>query len=106
MATFEIKGNILAFNQLGNIVGWADSSDALKRELQSGKKIIITIVHKFPFILDAIGKSLTDRKFAIIIDEAHSSQNGSLSAKMNMALSGNTALDEEDLEALLSRKSG
>lgn len=94
----QIKGNILAFNQLGNIVGWADSSDALKRELQSGKKIIITIVHKFPFILDAIGKSLTDRKFAIIIDEAHSSQNGSLSAKMNMALSGNTALDEEDLE--------
>jgi len=98
----QIKGNILAFNQLGNIVGWADSSDALKRELKSGKKIIITIVHKFPFILDAIGKSLADRKFAIIIDEAHSSQNGSLSAKMNMALSGNTAQDEEDFEDIIN----
>ncbi|MGL5958469.1 MAG: type I restriction endonuclease subunit R, partial [Phocaeicola sp.] len=94
----QIKSNILAFNQLGNIVGWADSSDNLRKELQAGKKIIITIVHKFPFILDAIGKTLAERKFAIVIDEAHSSQNGSLSAKMNMAISGNTAQEIEDME--------
>jgi len=94
----QIKGNIMAFNQLGNIVGWADSSDTLKRELQAGKKIIITIVHKFQFILDTIGTSLADKRFAIIIDEAHSSQSGSLSAKMNIALTGNTAQNEEELE--------
>jgi type I restriction enzyme R subunit len=98
----QIKDNILAFNQLGNIVGWADSSDALRTQLNAGKKIIITIVHKFPYILETIGKSLGDRRFAIIIDEAHSSQNGSLSAKMNMALSGNMATGDEDLEDIIN----
>ena len=94
----QIKGNILAFNQLGNIVGWADSSDKLRSELQSGKKIIITTIHKFQFILETIGKSLADRNFAIVIDDAHSSQNGSLSASMGMALQGKTGAEEEDLE--------
>ncbi|MFA6838426.1 MAG: DEAD/DEAH box helicase family protein [Dysgonamonadaceae bacterium] len=97
----QIKGNIMAFNQLGNIVGWADSSETLRKELQAGKKIIITIVHKFQFILDTIGSSLTDKKFAIIIDEAHSSQNGSLSASMNRALTGNTPQNEDDLEEII-----
>jgi type I restriction enzyme R subunit len=94
----QIKGNILAFNQLGNIVGWADSSDKLRSELQSGKKIIITTIHKFQFILDTIGRSLANRRFAIVIDEAHSSQNGSLSASMGMALQGKTGAEEEDFE--------
>jgi type I restriction enzyme R subunit len=94
----QIKGNILAFNQLGNIVGWADSSATLRSELQSGKKIIITTIHKFQFILDTIGNSLAHSRFAIVIDEAHSSQNGSLSASMGMVLQGITGADEEDLE--------
>lgn len=97
----QIKDNIMLYNQLGNIVGWADSSDQLRKELQSGKKIIITIVHKFQYILEAIGGSLSNKKFAIIIDEAHSSQNGSLSAKMNAALSGVVA-NEEELEDKLN----
>lgn len=97
----QIKDNIMLYNQLGNIVGWADSSDQLRKELQSGKKIIITIVHKFQYILEAIGGSLNNKKFAIIIDEAHSSQNGSLSAKMNAALSGVVA-NEDDLEDKLN----
>lgn len=97
----QIKGNIMAFNQLGNIVGWADSSETLRRELQAGKKIIITIVHKFQFILETIGSSLIDKRFAIVIDEAHSSQNGSLSASMNRALTGNTPQNEDDLEEII-----
>lgn len=97
----QIKGNVMVFNQLGNIVGWADSSDTLRRELQAGKKIIITIVHKFQFILETIGTSLNDKRFAIVIDEAHSSQNGSLSASMNRALTGNTPQNEEDLEEII-----
>ena len=56
----QIKDNIMLYNQLGNIVGWADSSDQLRKELQSGKKIIITIVHKFQYILEAIGGSLNN----------------------------------------------
>ncbi len=99
----QIKGNIMAFNQLGNIVGWADSSETLIKELQAGKKIIITIVHKFQFILETIGSSLSNNKFAIIIDEAHSSQSGSLSAKMNMALAGNEDYFEDTLNEIIEK---
>lgn len=98
----QIRNNIIAFNQLGNIVGWADSSDKLKHELQAGKKIIITIVHKFSFILNEIENSLKDRSFAIIIDEAHSSQSGSLSAKMNIVLGGDKASGEDDFEEIIN----
>ncbi|MBO6135653.1 MAG: type I restriction endonuclease subunit R [Fibrobacter sp.] len=99
----QIRNNINAYNQLGNIVGWADSSETLRKELTAGKRIIITIVHKFPFILKEIGTALADRRFAIIIDEAHSSQSGSLSAKMNMAIAGVDVESEEDFEDILNK---
>ena len=99
----QIRNNIIAFKRLQNLVAHAESADDLRQHLQSGKKIIITIVHKFPFILDAIGADLKHKRFGIIIDEAHSSQNGSLSAKMNIALSGNAGSDEMDLEDRLNQ---
>ena len=98
----QIKNNIVAFKRLQNLVAWADSAEALRAHLSSGKKIIITIVHKFPYILEAIGGELKHKRFGIIIDEAHSSQSGSLSAKMNIALSGNAGEDEMDLEDRLT----
>lgn len=98
----QIRDNINSFKRLANLVDWADSSATLKDALQSGKKIIITIVHKFPFILDTIGKELKSKRFGIIIDEAHSSQNGSMSAKMNIALSGNASSSDDDLEDKLN----
>lgn len=98
----QIRDNINAFKRLSNIVDWADSSETLKNALQNGKKIIITIVHKFQFILETIGTEMKNKRFGIIIDEAHSSQNGSLSAKMNIALSGNATNDGTDLEDQLN----
>lgn len=98
----QIRNNIAAFKRLQNLVAWADSADTLRQSLESGKKIIITIVHKFPFILDAIGTEMKHKRFGIIIDEAHSSQNGSMSAKMNIALSGNAGDDAADLEDRLN----
>ena len=51
------------------------------------KKIIISTVQKFPFILDDIGSEHRGRRFAIIIDEAHSSQGGQdLGCAISMAL--------------------
>ncbi len=64
--------------------------------IEGGKKIIITTVQKFPFILDDIGTEHRDRRFAIVIDEAHSSQGGTASAAMNSALSTVGADDAED----------
>lgn len=98
----QIKDNIVAFKRLSNLVAWADSAETLRQNLESGKKIIITIVHKFPFILETIGSEMKHKRFGIIIDEAHSSQNGSMSAKMNIALSGNAGENGEDLEDKLN----
>ena len=98
----QIRDNIAAFKRLSNLVAWADSAETLRQNLESGKKIIITIVHKFPFILETIGSEMKHKRFGIIIDEAHSSQNGSMSAKMNIALSGNAGEDSMDLEDKLN----
>ena len=94
----QIKNTIRQFMQVSSTVGWAKSSSELKELLSEGKKVIITIVHKFQFILNDISDVYKERNFAILIDEAHSSQNGSLSAKMNMVLSGNVYDDEDELE--------
>jgi type I restriction enzyme R subunit len=53
-------------------------------------------VQTFPFILDEIGDEHRGKKFAIIIDEAHSSQGGKTSAKMHMALSEQGGEDDEE----------
>ena len=87
----QIRDNINAFQRLSNLVGWAGDSATLRELLTGGKKIIVSTIFKFSFILDEIGNSLKDKRFAIIIDEAHSSQNGSLSANMTTSISGNAA---------------
>lgn len=95
----QIKNTIKSFIQVANTVGHAESSGDLKKLLQDGKKIIITIVHKFPYILEDIGNQHRKNNFAIIIDEAHSSQSGNMSAKMNMALTDKYGdSDEETIE--------
>ena len=82
--------------QVSSTVGWAKDSSELGTLLEKGTKIIITIVHKFQFILEDISKLHPNRNFAILIDEAHSSQNGDLSTKMNIVLSG-SEYDNDDL---------
>ena len=61
---------------MGETVGHAEHSGDLRKFIEAGKKIIISTVQKFPFILDEIGSEHRGRRFAIIIDEAHSSQGG------------------------------
>lgn len=87
----QIRDNINAFKRLSNLVGWADNSASLRELLTGGKKIVISTIFKFSFILDEIGNSLRNKRFAIIIDEAHSSQNGTLSTNLAIGISGNAA---------------
>ncbi len=93
----QIKDTIKQFAQVGATVGHAEHSGDLRRFIADGKKIIITTVQKFPFILDDIGAQHRDRRFAIIIDEAHSGQGGKAAAALNAALKGSED-DEEDVE--------
>ncbi|MCK1356340.1 DEAD/DEAH box helicase family protein [Bradyrhizobium sp. CW7] len=100
----QIRDTIKQFAQVSSIVGAVtEGSQQLRTFLQQGKKIVITTVQKFPFILDEIGDGLRGRTFAIIIDEAHSSQGGRTSAKMNIALAANDEEEEETLEDTINR---
>ena len=83
----QIHGTIRQYAQVGATVGHAERSGDLRRFIETGKKIIISTVQKFPLILDEIGNEQRRRQFAIIIDEAHSSQGGRTSAAMSQALS-------------------
>ncbi|MBM7482667.1 type I restriction enzyme R subunit [Bradyrhizobium sp. USDA 3686] len=91
----QIRDTIKQFAQVGATVRHAEHSGDLRRFIADGKKIIITTVQKFPFILDDIG-SQQDRRFAIIIDEAHSSQGGRAAAALNAALTGAEDSDEDE----------
>ena len=104
----QLRDNIRDFSEVKNIVAPAMRSADLKAALENGKKIIITTIQKFPVIVDDIA-DLSDKRFAVIIDEAHSSQSGIASDKMNQAMGGGMDLDEADpqdkiLAAMQARK--
>ena len=92
----KIRDTVKQFAQVSATVGHAEHSGDLRRFIEGGKKIIITTLQKFPFILDEIGDEHRGRRFAVIIDEAHSSQGGQTSAKMSMALSEAGAEEEDE----------
>lgn len=94
----QIRDNIKQFMQVANTVAWAEHSGDLRDAIKDGKRIIITTIEKFPYVVPDIGAKHKDNKFAVIIDEAHSGQSGRNSAQMNLALSGLASEDEMDNE--------
>lgn len=94
----QIRNTIKQFMQVRNTVVWAEHSGDLRKAIQDGKRIIISTIEKFPYIISEIGQEHKNNKFAIIIDEAHSGQSGRNSANMNLALSGLATDDDADNE--------
>ncbi|PCH54240.1 MAG: DEAD/DEAH box helicase [Flavobacteriaceae bacterium] len=94
----QLRENIKSFSEVKNIMAPAYRSSELKEALEQGKKIIITTIQKFPFIIDGIA-DLSDKRFAVIIDEAHSSQSGSAHDNMNRAMGASESEDENSLDA-------
>ena len=95
----QIRNTIKSFMQVSSTVVWAEHSSDLKNALDNENKIIVTTIEKFPYILSELSSDNSDRKYAIIIDEAHSGQSGKNSANMNLVLSGSDNwedLDDED----------
>jgi type I restriction enzyme R subunit len=92
----QIQKTIKGFAQVGSIVGHAEHSGDLRKFIEGGKKIIISTVQKFPFILDEIGDAHRGRSFAIVIDEAHSSQGGKTASKMSEALAAKQDPDADE----------
>ena len=92
----QIRDTIRQYAQVGSTVGHAERSGDLRRFITQGKKIIISTIQKFPFILDEIGNQQRGRTFAIIIDEAHSSQGGKAAGAMATALGEAGEVGEEE----------
>lgn len=105
----QLRDNIKEFSEVKNIVAPAFTSADLKSALENGKRIIVTTIQKFPFIIDGIS-DMSSKQFAVIVDEAHSSQSGRSADKLNEAI-GNTGEDqdyvdyqEKMLQAMQARK--
>ena len=82
--------------QLGVVENIDKTSRQLKEALESGKTIIVTTIQKFPVIVKEIGE-LPGKRFAVIVDEAHSSQSGE-STKPLKAILATRDLDEAERE--------
>ena len=92
----QIGDTIRQYAQVGATLGHPQKSGDLLEFITHGKKIIISTIQKFPFILDDIGNEQRTRRFAIIIDEAHSSQGGRTSTAVSTALGAAAEKGEDE----------
>lgn len=97
----QLQNTIYQFEHKTGVVQKVDKDSAqLATAISYGTHIIITTLQKFPFVIDKIG-DLPDRRYAVIIDEAHSSQGGEASKKLKEVLSSKsleTAVDDDAAE--------
>lgn len=107
----ESKSGIVATISMAEAAkkSFSSKSAYLTQTLSSGKLIIVVTIQTFPFVLEAIqeNKALGGRKFAVIADEAHSSQTGQTAGKLKQVLSDQEAQDladggEVDVETILA----
>jgi type I restriction enzyme R subunit len=97
----QISETIKQYAQVSSIVGRAGSSQELRTLIEQGKKIIISTIQKFPHIMDEISDGHRDRNFAIIIDEAHSSQGGKATSALSSTLrSASDSVAEDEIDSL------
>lgn len=96
----QLQDNIHQFEQKRGVVeliqpsSGQSKSDALSAALARGARIIVTTLQTFSHVLDKVG-DLSGRKFAIVADEAHSSQTGKAAGSLRISLGSGKS--EEDL---------
>ena len=104
----QLRNNILDFMQVGATVGavtgrGSSKTEQLKQFLAAGKKIIICTLQTFPELCSQLDQAPQDRRYAVIIDEAHSSQGSKASAALNQAIAADGALPEDtDVEDFIN----
>jgi len=99
----QIQNNIRQFEQTPGAVAYIDenkSSQDLKDAIEKGSRIIVTTLQKFPVISDTVSR-FSDSKFAVIIDEAHSSQSGEAARHLRKSLSLEEAEEKDVVEKSL-----
>lgn len=110
----QIQDSIRQFEQTPGVVEYIDekkTSQELKAAIEGGARVVVTTLQKFPLISDLIS-GRKDKTFAVIIDEAHSSQTGEAARHLRKALSleeaeksdpGDKTLDELIEEEIRSK---
>lgn len=99
----QIQNNIRQFEQEPGTVAYIDehkTSQDLKDAIEQGKRVIVTTLQKFPVISDVIAQN-KDKTYAVIIDEAHSSQAGESARHLRKALSLEEAEKADGIELSL-----
>jgi type I restriction enzyme R subunit len=98
----QLQHHVNQFSQVSDLVKTIDEdSQQLQGALEKGKKIIVTTIHKFFYIVDSI-RELEGDDFAVIIDEAHSSQSGELRDKQMQTLADLDLPDDADTQDILN----
>ncbi|MFN8232216.1 MAG: type I restriction endonuclease [Actinomycetota bacterium] len=100
----QLQETIFQFEHKHGVVQKIDQSSQQLADALFGEEahIIVTTLQKFPFVLDKIGE-LPSRRYAVVVDEAHSSQTGEAAKDLRLALSGT---DEQELTAAEAADSG
>ena len=95
----QLQANIYEFEHKQGVVQKIDeNSQQLAEALSSGTPIVITTLQKFPFVTKHIG-TLPKRRYAVIVDEAHSSQTGEAAREMKEVLAARSLADAEQEES-------
>ncbi len=100
----QLQDTIYQFEHVDGVVVRVEEKESkspqLAKAINTGAKIIITTLQTFPFILDKV-EHMAGKRFAVIVDEAHSSQTGKASEKLKEALSEIEKQGEDAIELKL-----
>ena len=103
----QIQNNIRQLDNTPGLVAYIDENKTaqdLKKAIEEGKRIIITTIQKFPVISETIA-NMPERKYAVLIDEAHSSQSGEAARHLKKSLSLEEAENQDtetDLDDIIA----
>jgi type I restriction enzyme R subunit len=91
----QLRNTIMQFAQTAGVVKpIVEGAKELKEALEAGEKIIITTLQKFPVIVENMD-AIPGKRFAVIIDEAHSSQSGESSKSLKQVLNADNSVNED-----------
>ncbi len=93
----QLRETVLRFQKMDGVVAKVDkSSTQLVQALQSGALIVVSTLQKYGYLKDLAEQP--DKRYAVIVDEAHSSQSGETSREMKFSLSSTDQLDQAIVE--------
>jgi len=96
----QLQDQVKQIEKVKGIVEKIDKDSAqLKEAIKTGSNIVVTTIQKFPYILEEIG-DFPKRKYAVIIDEAHSSQAGENAKALKKVLAVNSLEEAEALDSV------